>query len=314
MKRFRSSTGCCLLVLSLALSGQAYAQNEGGEGKQEQKGDQEKPEGGAEDGAKEGEEGVPPEQPEAPPPSDDALKTKQADLQPTATPSISSGPRDLREQWKDIVVIPRKTFLKRRRVELSPFVGTSVNDNLIQHTAIGGELNYHITDILSIGAMGMYYFPQVLDQEFFTRYHFRKVPSLNKYKGTVVGNMSYVPIYGKFSVFNKWIWHYEIFVTGGVGVSFTEIIPRDYDYEPFSNLALTFPIGMGGRLFITRWLAAQVSFRDFMMLDKFEPPGRQDVDGAKAKEKAETRFINNVMFTAGFSFYLPLDFSYTTFR
>src|SRR5436190_5744582 len=39
--------------------------------------------------------------------------------------------------WQDIVVIPRKRFLKGGRLELSPFVGTSINDILIQHYVFG---------------------------------------------------------------------------------------------------------------------------------------------------------------------------------
>ena len=93
----------------------------------------------------------------------------------------------------------------------------------------------------------------------------------------------------------------------------TEIIPRDPSNESFSNTALTFPIGVGGRLFLTRWLALQVSLRDYMMIDKFEPTNR-GVDGAEAKSRAETRFINNLMFNVGVGIFIPFDFDYRTFQ
>jgi hypothetical protein len=37
-----------------------------------------------------------------------------------------------------------------------------------------------------------------------------------------------------------------------------------------------------------------------------------DVDAAK--DAATTQLINNIMFTAGFSFWIPTGFQYTTFR
>src|SRR6185436_10304823 len=35
--------------------------------------------------------------------------------------------------WQDIVVVPRKAFLKGGRAEFAPFTGMTVNDNLLRH-------------------------------------------------------------------------------------------------------------------------------------------------------------------------------------
>ena len=50
-----------------------------------------------------------------------------------------------------------------------------------------------------------------------------------------------------------------------------------------------------------------------MMIDSFEPATR-GVDGEEAKSRAETGFINNIMFDIGLSFYFPMNFKYSTFR
>jgi outer membrane beta-barrel protein len=296
-----------LLVLAISLPVLAQEEGEPGAGKQE----------AGEGPTTPGESAEPaPEQPSAAP-TDDALKTKDTDLQPTTVVDHRPSPLAKQQSWKDIVVIPRKPILKSHRVELFPYFGVTMNDNLIQHWTIGGEVNYFLTDILAIGVLGQYYFKNVLDAEFDTRYHFGRVPSLNKYQYTVALNFSYVPMYGKFALFNKHILHFEIYATAGVGISGTEIIPRNYDYEVFNNpVVLTFPIGMGARLFILDWLAVHIVFRDFMMIDKFEPSprGPELALGSAAKEKADTRFINNMMFTLGVSFWLPPRFKYTTFR
>jgi outer membrane beta-barrel protein len=303
-----------ILVLALALP--AMAQDDGagaGTGGEDAAAAEPTPE----------EDGLPPDEPDPAAPSDSDLETTTSDVAPT-TPVLTTGGTAHRvestETWKDVVVIPRKPFLKRGRVELMPLFSLTMNDILIQHYALGLEINYFLTDILSIGVQGMYYFKDVQDQEFFTRYHFGRVPSLNKYIYTAVLNFAYVPIHGKFELFNKRIHHFEIFATAGVGISGTEVIPRDYRYEAFTNpVTLTFPVGLGGRFFINKWLALQVAFRSYIMLDKFEPSQRGgDPDPAVeveiAKDAAKTDIINNMMFNFGFCFYLPMDFKYTTFR
>ena len=248
-----------------------------------------------------------------PPPGDAVGSTKVG--QASETVDQEKRWEEAKKTWQDIVVLPRKSFLKRGRIELTPFIGTTINDPLIQHTALGGELNFFLSDIFAVGVRGIYFLSNVMNDEFWVRYHFERVPTLNRYIAAVSGDFSYVPIYGKFTVFNQQIFQYEFYVSGGVGVTHTEVIPRTFDNEPFTNWSLTFPVGIGARFFFTRWLAAQAAFRDYMMLDTFEATGRTLVSGDEAKKREkETRFIHNMIFTVGISVFFPLDFKYTTFR
>ncbi len=265
-------------------------------------------------------------------PSDKDLETSDADIAPTS-PVLTTGKRvESRKTWQDIVVIPRKPFIKKGRFDLTPTFTVTVNDNIIQHYSLGLEVNYHITDVLSIGLAGQYYFKDILDQEFWTRYHYSRVPAMNKYNYTVALNFTYVPIYGKLAILDDWILHYEVFASAGVGGSGTEIVPKDFRYKTFSNpFSLTFPVGMGGRVFVNKFFAIQAGFRDYMMIDKFEGPRgncpaeipdckstdssvRTDAEVEVAKENGKTRFINNLQFFLGLSFYVPTSFEYTTFR
>lgn len=272
---------------------------------------------------------VPEPPPEAPPPTPEDTPvappaTPGEGGPPTGTAGAAAADEKLTPEkrweaaektWKDIVVLPRKSFLKRTRIELMPFVGTTINDQLIQHTAFGLEANFFLSDIFAIGARGIYFVDNVTNDEFWVRYHLSRVPTLNRYRFAVSGDFSYSPIYGKFTVFNQQIFQYEVFLSGGVGVTNTEVIPRDFKNEPFTNWSLTFPVGVGMRFFFTKWLAAQVSLRDYMMIDTFEKPGRQLTDGDAAKEReSEAVFIHNMLFTAGVAVFFPLDFKYTTFR
>jgi outer membrane beta-barrel protein len=318
MKRTPTAIGSCLLVLMFGFPALA------------QEGDA-APEEGARDATPGEEPGATPEgpPPESPGPTDDILKAAPA-AAATGAPAGGAKPEKLRS-WEDVVVLPRKPIMKTGRFEISPFFAATLNDNLIQHFAFGAEFNYFLTDILSVGISGMAYVKNVLDEEFWTRYQFRRVPSLNTYKYTATLNFAYTPIYGKFAVFDKTIFHYEVYATAGVGITGTEIIPRDYHNGVFKNPAcLTFPVGVGARLLLLKWLAVHVAFRDYLLLDKFEnsprlpptavvPPNLTteqatawETDTAKAN--ADTRFLHNMMVNVGVSFFFPLDFKYTTFR
>jgi len=131
--------------------------------------------------------------------------------------------------------------------------------------------------------------------------------------GTFMALCNQTPL---FAIFNNQIIHFEGFVSGGFGISGTEVIPRDYRNEPFTNAAsLTFLLPeLGARFFITKWLAVHFSYRNHLVLDKFEASPRNETKADIAKEKADSRLIANMMFNMGVSFFFPMDFKYTTFR
>src|SRR6516162_7016343 len=82
--------------------------------------------------------------------------------------------------WKDIVVIPRKPFLKGGRLEVAPLAGVSVNDNLIRHYMFGLGLNYFLTDVLWVGLQGQYFIKQLTDQEELVGLQYNRTPTLNQ--------------------------------------------------------------------------------------------------------------------------------------
>src|SRR5215212_8747915 len=59
--------------------------------------------------------------------------TAPADLPPGETAPAPTGdqPPAPRKSWEDIVVVPRKAYLKGGRLELAPFSGITLNDVLI---------------------------------------------------------------------------------------------------------------------------------------------------------------------------------------
>jgi outer membrane beta-barrel protein len=228
----------------------------------------------------------------------------------TATPGAAA-----RRSWEDVVVVPRKSFLKGGRLELFPFTGVSLNDVLIRHYSLGGDLNYFVSDVFSIGLEGQYYVKERTDRESVVGLQYNRVATLNKYLWSASLNFGYVPGYGKFTLFNSYIIHWDLYIQGGVGVIQTEIIPRIVGDATFKNNRIAPNYGVGTHLFLFNWLTFNVALKDYVFNDLYEPTMRgRGEDIATVKERAQSQFVHNIMLFAGVGLYLPSSFQYRTPR
>lgn len=219
--------------------------------------------------------------------------------------------------WQDIVVVMRKPFLKIRRSDLMPFLSTTMNDNMVRHYAAGGQFNYFLTDVLAVGVEGQYYTKQFREPFDLVGRQARRLPTINQYNFSAALNFHYVPVYGKFAILDKKLVAWETYFTAGVGVTQSEVVPRDPRFSSFTNLLITPNIGASMRFFLFQWLTVNVGIRDYIFVDKFEPVGRSATmftSAEAAKANADSALINNVMFQVGLSFWIPPTFEYTTFR
>jgi outer membrane beta-barrel protein len=219
--------------------------------------------------------------------------------------------------WSDIVTVIRKPFLKLSRWELLPMVGTTLNDNMIRHYSMGAEINYYLTDVLSVGLEGQYYVKNFREPFDLVARQARRLPTVNKYNFSAALNFHYVPVYGKFAVLDKKIVTWEVAFTAGIGATQSEVIPRDTRFPGFTNILITPNVGASMRFFLFKWLTVSLGVRDYVFIDKFEPTNREigmNETADEAKENADSSLINNVMFQIGVSFWIPPSFEYTTFR
>ena len=228
-----------------------------------------------------------------------------------------------RKGWEDIVVVPRKAFLKKLRVELAPFAGITLNDPLIRHYSFGGDLNFYITDVLSIGAEGQYFIKELSQRESLTGLQYYLVPTLNKLKYHYAFCFGYVPGYGKFGLFNKWIVHWDLTFALGIGMIRTEIIPRAFGDRSFTNNNIAGHLGLGVRLFVLDWLTLGITFRDYMYKDVFEYKNRDQMaladrnNVALVKQESQShqsQFVQNIMMFFSIGLYVPPSFTYKTPR
>ncbi|MDX2088217.1 MAG: outer membrane beta-barrel domain-containing protein [Kofleriaceae bacterium] len=250
-----------------------------------------------------------------PPPSDLSADLAAAEAKETAVKATDVKRTPL--SWKDILVVVRKPFLKSGRTELFPMFGTTLNDNMVRHYSIGGQLSYYLTDVLAIGVEGFYYQPTFREPFDLVARQARRLPTVNTYMWSAALDFHYVPVYGKFAVFDKKLVTWEVAFTAGIGAGQSRVEERDKKFPGFSNLLIQPNVGASMRFFLTKWLTVSAGVRDYIFYDKFEPTDRSPTMNAtadEAKANSDGALINNVMFQVGLSFWLPTSFEYTTFR
>lgn len=220
----------------------------------------------------------------------------------TVTPvdvTAQDAPKEtLKRKFTDKVhVVQPKPVLQKKRFELAPRFGMTVNDSVVRNYRVGLNANYHIIEPLFIGLTADLYdfggalggptdvFEQVQNQT-------GTVPEssqLNWFAGLEIG---YVPFWGKFSLFNRTIGFYDFAVAIGGGALNAESLALPSAYTTGGGT-----ISLQGRFFFNKWIALTMEVRDVIFLATLN-----GADGA---------FTNIASAALGVSFYLPTTFEYT---
>jgi len=225
----------------------------------------------------------------------------------------------------EIYAVQQQYVIKAVRFEIMPYFAFTLNDQFVQHNAPGLALNYYITQVLAVGVNGNFY--QGLNSpsnfDFQNRRAARISVPLNDYQLSGDVNFTYVPMYGKFAGFGDFIFHYDAFVEGGLGIIRTEPIPViDPDNRKFSwNNNINFDVGIGFRIFFNRWLAAVLEVRDLIYNEKIEAitiasgnttssTSLQNPLNPATWYDPNTHLTNDVQMQVGLSIFLPTSFDY----
>lgn len=238
--------------------------------------------------------------------------------------SKDSEAQQLKADKAFITVVQRQRFLKKKRFELSPQAGITVNDPFVRHYVIGAELNYWLTNRMAIGITGTGFIGNTTSRYKNIRFQEGVLLTANKVLWQASVNFLYNPFYGKIAVFNRALLHWESFIQVGGGAIQTQVIPR-YEslHEPFRNLTGQGNFALGARFYgpKTDWISVNFGVRTFIYQDKLEPEerGPPSMDKAYddpdfAKDHATKKLAFNVVFFLGVSFYFPTTFQYTTRR
>ncbi len=206
-----------------------------------------------------------------------------------------------KQEFDDPVhVVQRKPVLKKQRFEFAPRFGTSLNDAIYRSFKVGANANYHITERLHIGGLFEWYdFGGALggrtgayEKSYDQTSTEADAPVLNWFGGLEGG---FVPIYGKFTLFNSAILHYDIGASLGAGYANVESVNSTSDDGTFGATG-----SLMARLFLNDWMALDFELRDIFFPATLTTGGQQhDV------------LANVVTFSGGVSLYLPTSFEYS---
>lgn len=195
-----------------------------------------------------------------------------------------------------IKAVSRKFFLKKNRFEATPGFGFSVNDAFFRSYIAQVDATYHIVESFSLELrLGLPVFGEPLDPVEFLRREYDTLTQLVRPAYLVQLSGNFTPLYGKVAMFSEWIWHYDLYLAGGVGVTgISQLSGARLDvsaiyHQPSMN------IGVGMRSFVTRWMVVHLDVRDYIYPSV--------TDGLSNVQ-------NLLVVSIGAGFFFPFDFEY----
>jgi len=246
----------------------------------------------------------------------DVLSELTADKGKEETATDSGLPRE-KEVIEKIYAVQRMYVLRNGRFELAPSVSQTFNDQYVSHPALGAALNYWITNVLAVGVNLLWY--QGIESEsklnFSIRRSTRLAVPITEYQLGAHLNFMYVPIYGKFEMFNDAIFQWDAYLVGGVGMLRTRpVAVIDPAVRTFNfDWHVSFNVGIGLRVFVTKWLSIFGELRDYIYMEKLE--NLQVSLTARGNESTwidpNSKLTNNVTVALGFSMFFPFTFDYS---
>ncbi len=208
--------------------------------------------------------------------------------------------------------------LRAHRVDVQPSFGFSMNDPFVQHQAFSVGAAFYITEVLAAGISFNWYrgLNAPTETNFSVSRATHQTVPINEYMLGAQINFTYVPIYGKFALLKEWIVHWDVWVLGGGGFIFTRpYAVIDPEYREFDfGMKFSFNVGIGGRLYLTRFAAIFVELRDYIFPEELE--SLETFSTAEDRAVKEDwiddnyKLTNNVMLHVGVSLFLPFTFDY----
>lgn len=85
--------------------------------------------------------------------------------------------------------------------------------------------------------------------------------AIESIKNMYFGNIIWSPIYGKFGIFSKKIYHFDLFLLAGAGLFQNKKADLINNTSSSVN-QFGFNVGIGGKVFLNDWLAIRADFRN----------------------------------------------------
>lgn len=124
-------------------------------------------------------------------------------------------------------VVQNRTVDRRMRLELGgQFGGVAGGDSYLSVRDLGGFAEFHISPRWSVGARYIQHATKLSPEgeSVFSRAHNDyysgrsfQVPLVDEPKSTVLGTVSFYPLYGKLNLFDRGVTQFDFYVTAGAG-------------------------------------------------------------------------------------------------
>lgn len=218
------------------------------------------------------------------PPADRELAVEEAQEDATAKTADEGTGLTLQQR---IRAVSRHVFLKGGRFEVAPLAGITTNDPFYRRWQLGARVSYHVNDVFSVdvGGAGVLY-SEFLDPAPILGQLSTPVDDEAQLFGYGDVGVTFSPLYGKVAVMAEWVIHFDTFLSGGLGATFDET-------TTIVHPALE--LGIGSRVFLTRWLVLRTDLRDYIY-----PQDRGS--GVKVQ--------NLLNLNVGLGIFFPFDFEY----
>jgi outer membrane beta-barrel protein len=246
----------------------------------------------------------------------DVLEELTAEGGPAQEKTEDNMPKE-RETAEEIYAVQRMYVVRNGRFELAPSLAFTVNDPYVSHPALSVGLNYWVSNVLAVGANFLWYqgVESESDLNFSVRRSTRLAVPITQYQLGAHLNFTYVPIYGKFSMFNSSIFQWDSYLVGGVGMMRTRPVAvvdpaiRTFDFD----WRVAFNAGIGIRVFVTKYFTVFGELRDYMYLEKLENLNVQ-LGNDRARPSTwidqNATLTNNVTAQLGVTLFFPFTFEY----
>ncbi len=206
--------------------------------------------------------------------------------------------QQVRRKFRDkIHVIQRKPVLQKKRFDIAPKLGYSLNDPLVSTPVAGGSASYHFTERVYLSGMFHWYnfgpslsgSTELYEQVASQANSAADAPVVNYAGGLEVG---FIPIFGKFSLFDGDIAFYDVALTvGGMWVDSASLQLTGGQGGPGATISLV------NHIFLSEWVSLNFELRDTIYT-------------AQLRGAADSVLSHMVTFSVGLGFYFPTTFAY----
>lgn len=176
-------------------------------------------------------------------------------------------------------IIRKPLEWRKGRFGVSPVIGVTVGDPYWTSLMVGASGEYHILDWLTVGVDFRYavgFTSNLLDRIESELGAERgqgdqegdvDIVTTSRINWLVTANVQFVPIYGKFLLFDTAELAYDLHLLAGVGYAATIAFPEASTIRQIDSTdgSVAPVFGAGVRVFINSWLGFNLEFRDYLV-------------------------------------------------